>query len=83
MEVDHYWQARRCFKCHKRRHLAKDCYPNPRVNAVDSAKQHTATDYKKDMTCWYCAKKGHFKHECRKRLADPNRRQSAPLVQSA
>ena len=83
MEVDHYRPARRCYKCNKTGHLAKDCRSKPRINAVDNTKEHNAKDYKKEMTCWNCAKKGHFKHECRKRLADLNRGQGAPRVQPA
>ena len=83
MEVDHYSPARRCYKCNKTGHLAKDCRSKPCINAVDNTKEHNAKHYKKEMTCWYCAKKGHFKHECRKRLADLNRGQGAPRVQPA
>ena len=73
MEVDHYRPARRCNKCNKTGHLAKDCLSKPRINVVDNAKEHNTKDYRKEMTCWYCAKNSHFKHESRKRLADLNR----------
>lgn len=80
MEVDHYRPARRCFKCNKTGHLAKNCHPKPRVNAVDNAKSQGGADHKKEMICWYCAKKGHFKKECRKRQADLNRGRNSPGV---
>lgn len=30
------------------------------------------------MSCWYCSKKGHFKQECRKRIADQNKGKNNP-----
>lgn len=34
MEVDYYRPPQRCFKCNKIGHRARDCKPNPHVNAV-------------------------------------------------
>lgn len=35
MEVDYYRPPQRCFKCNKIGHRARDCKPNPHVNAVN------------------------------------------------
>ena len=73
MEVDHYRPAPRCFKCHLVGHRSKDCRSKTDVNAVVNIKQPMGNDGKRDMLCWYCGRKGHFKRECRKRQAEQGR----------
>ena len=73
MEVDHYRPAQRCYKCYKVGHRIRDCRSNAPVNAVNSTNHIGENDKKKDMICWYCAGRGHFKRECRKRQADLGR----------
>ena len=43
------------------------------MNAVVNIKQPMGNDGKRDMLCWYCGRKGHFKRECKKRKAEQGR----------
>ena len=78
MEVDYYRPPQRCFKCNKIGHRARDCKPKPHVNAVNENRTSNDKERKKEMSCWYCSKKGHFKQECRKRIADQNKGKNNP-----
>lgn len=78
MEVDHYRPVSRCYNCHRKGHKGKDCKVKAHVNAVEQAKSYQGVDKKKEMLCWYCGKKGHFKIECRKRQADFGRGNNSP-----
>ena len=52
--------------------LAKE--RSQRGTSATRSNQDTAfMAHSKDKECYYCHKKGHFKHECRKRIADEKR----------
>lgn len=73
MEVDHMKPTRRCFKCNKKGHFAKDCRSRQRVNAVENAPNQRSSGptrgyyvegQSQNMACWRCGEIGHLKRDC-------------------
>lgn len=77
MEVDHF-RPRRCFKCKRVGHWAKDCkvktineVQNPvRSGGFGRPRSQNVTNYKQQSECWYCKKLGHWRNECPERLSN-------------
>ncbi|CAG2232497.1 CNBP [Mytilus edulis] len=72
MEVDHYRSARRCHKCGKIGHFAKDCRSNPprkyETHRVNLVQQRSMAE----VECYFCRGKGHFQRYCPQRNRQGN-----------
>ena len=63
MEIDHIRPQRKCFLCHKGRHLAKHCKSRS-VNAKAEVREQEMGEFH----CWRCGEVGHFKRNCLKNI---------------
>ena len=68
MEIGHM-RPRKCYKCHKMGHIAKNCRSKGHVNAVNESQPQKSyykypRDGKQSMLCYHCNQPGHFKREC-------------------
>ena len=68
MEIGHM-RPRKCYKCHKVSHIAKNCRSKGHVNAVNESHPQKSyhkfpRDGRQSMLCYYGNQLGHFKREC-------------------
>ena len=64
----HYRPTGQCFHCKKWDHKARDCtFRRKQINFVENS-SYRARPSMKEIVCWRCNKKGHFKRDCKERL---------------
>ena len=69
MEIGHL-QPRRCYKCNKTGHIAKNCPKSQgRINTVTEPKRgdQRPTSRSNNGLCYHCHNPGHFKRDCPQR----------------
>ncbi|VDI16950.1 Hypothetical predicted protein [Mytilus galloprovincialis] len=78
MEVYHYRNGKRCFKCDKIGHRSNDCRTRKQVNVFDQT-----PNFNKEIECKKCGRKGQIKIFCRVRTFENQEKKIAGKLRNS
>lgn len=67
MEIDAVKPSKRCFNCHRRGHLARECRQRKKISEVTqwpSRRTHRPTRGQSEIVCLTCKQLGHIAKDC-------------------